>query len=137
MRASELPSPAPRNHFLRLFGQSNRESVQNGHQDPVLTQVLALLNGPLFNQVFSSNSVLMKSIAQEDTLRDKVNIIFLSTLNRPASPGEVDLMLEELDHYGPVEDHGRAKVSSDGPYTKGYRNIISALMNSRQYMFLQ
>ena len=79
----------------------------------------------------------MKSIAQEDTLRDKVNIIFLSTLNRPASPGEVDLMLEELDHYGPVEDHGRAKVASDGPYTKGYRNIISALMNSRQYMFLQ
>ena len=137
VRASELPSPAPRNHFLRLFGQSNRESVQNGHQDPVLTQVLALLNGPLFNQVFSSNSVLMKSIAQEDTLRDKVNIIFLSTLNRPASPGEVDLMLEELDHYGPVDDHGRAKISSDGPYTKGYRNIISALMNSRQYMFLQ
>ena len=52
VRASELPSPAPRGHFLRLFGQSDRESVQNGHQDPVLTQVLALLNGPIFNQIF-------------------------------------------------------------------------------------
>ena len=137
VRASELPSPAPRNHFLRLFGQSDRDSVQNGHRDPVLTQVLALLNGPLFNQVFSSRSVLMKAIAEEDTLRDKLDVIFLSTLNRPASPGEIDLMLDELAHYGPIKDGGRARVASDGPYLKGYRNVISALMNTRQYMFMQ
>ena len=137
VRASELPSPAPRGHFLRLFGQSDRESVQNGHQDPLLTQVLALLNSPLFNQVFSSRSVLMKGIAAADTLREKVDFIFLSTLNRPASPREMDLMLEELAHYAPVKDGGNVKVSSDGLYMKGYRNIISALMNSRQYMFLQ
>ena len=103
----------------------------------MLTQVLALLNGPLFNQVFSSRSVLMKGIAAADTLREKVDFIFLSTLNRPASPREMDLMLEELAHYAPVKDGGNAKVSSDGSYMKGYRNIISALMNSRQYMFLQ
>jgi hypothetical protein len=137
VRASELSSPAPRGHFLRLFGQSDRESVQNGHQDPVLTQVLALLNGPIFNQIFSDRAVLMKGIAEEATLRDKIEVIFLSTLNRPPSEKETVLMLEELSNYGPVKDNGNDKVSSDKPYIKGYRNIISALMNTRQYMFLQ
>ena len=137
VRASELPSPAPRGHFLGLFGQSDRDSVENSHKDPVLTQVLALLNGPVYNQVFQSKSVLMQNIREADSLRDKVNVMFLSTLSRPANDIEQELMLQELAHYGRVKNGGHAKVTSDQQFLQGYRNVLSALLNTRQYMFLQ
>ena len=136
VRASELPSPAPRGHFLGLFGQSDRDSVDNSHKDPVLTQVLALLNGPVYNQVFQSRSILMQNIREADSLRDKIDVMFLSTLSRPANEIEQELMLQELAHYGRVKNGGHAKVNSDQPFLQGYRNILSALLNTRQYMFL-
>jgi hypothetical protein len=137
VRASELPSPAPRGHFLGLFGQSDRDSVENSHKDPVLTQVLALLNGPVYNQVFQSKSVLMQNISEANSLRDKIDVMFLSTLSRPANDIEQELMLQELAHYGRVKNGGHAKVTSDQQFLQGYRNVLSALLNTRQYMFLQ
>ncbi len=32
-RASDIRSPAPNGHFLRLYGQSDRELVENGNKD--------------------------------------------------------------------------------------------------------
>lgn len=137
VRASELPSPAPRGHFLGLFGQSDRDSVDNAHKDPVLTQVLALLNGPVYNQVFQSNSVLMQNISAASSLREKVDVMFLSTLSRPATQDEQEIMLAELAHYGRVKNGGYSPVDDDRPFLKGYRNVLSALLNTRQYMFMQ
>jgi mitochondrial fission protein ELM1 len=111
--------------------------VENSHKDPVLTQVLALLNGPVYNQVFQSSSVLMQNIRDAETLRDKIDVMFLSTLSRRASEEEQQLMLQELGHYGRVKNGGHSKVSSDQEFLPGYRNILSALLNTRQYMFLQ
>ena len=45
LRASELQSPAPANHLLREFGQSDRETIENSNTDPAVTQVLRLMNG--------------------------------------------------------------------------------------------
>jgi hypothetical protein len=39
-RASELPSPAPPNHFLRKFGQSDRISIDGATNEGSLTQTL-------------------------------------------------------------------------------------------------
>ena len=79
----------------------------------------------------------MQNISRSNTLRKKVDVIFLSTLSRPATRIEMELMLQELSNYGPVKDGGNAKIASDSPYIKGYKNIISALLNTRQHMFLQ
>ncbi len=40
VRASELPSPAPRDHFLYLFGASDREVVDAFSREPNVGQVL-------------------------------------------------------------------------------------------------
>ena len=44
-RASELESPAPRGHFLREFGQSDREVIENAATHASVPQALTLLNG--------------------------------------------------------------------------------------------
>ena len=45
MRASELSSPMPNGHFLRQFGQSDREVIENASTESIVTQVLSILNG--------------------------------------------------------------------------------------------
>ena len=45
MRAAEIESPAPRGHYLREFGQSDREMIENSNSDASVPQALALMNG--------------------------------------------------------------------------------------------
>ena len=53
VRASELPSPAPNGHFLREFGQSDRETIQNANFDTSVAQALGLLNGKITDDVLN------------------------------------------------------------------------------------
>ena len=44
-RASELSSPAPSNHLLREYGQSDRQLVGNETKEANMAQVLEVMNG--------------------------------------------------------------------------------------------
>ena len=57
-RASELTTPAPRGHFLRDFGQSDRNVIENANDQASVPQVLNLLNGPLAPALTNRFSVL-------------------------------------------------------------------------------
>jgi hypothetical protein len=39
-RAAELDSPAPRGHYLREFGQSDRDLIDNANYDASMPQAL-------------------------------------------------------------------------------------------------
>ena len=56
MRASELRSPMPNGHFLRQFGQSNREVIENSSTDSDVTQVLSILNGHVERHITANGS---------------------------------------------------------------------------------
>ena len=127
VRAAELPSPAPNGHFLRMFGQSDRDTIENASVQPTVPQALSLLNGPMFKELMKSNSVLMKHLATKDSAEDKLDVIFLTLLSRMPTLGEKNLMLQEINRYD--ED-------SNG-LGKGYKNVIVALMNTRQYAFIR
>ena len=45
VRASEVISPAPAGHFLRQFGQSDREIISSSTEEASISQALRLLNG--------------------------------------------------------------------------------------------
>ena len=45
LRASELSQPAPDNHFLRMFGQSSRDLVNDSSVEGSIPQSLMLMNG--------------------------------------------------------------------------------------------
>lgn len=89
-RASEISSPAPSGHFLREFGQSDRETIQNAVTAPAVTHALSLMNGVLEYRIAKNPStVLMQNIASTDDPEEAVEIVFLSMLNRKPNTNEL------------------------------------------------
>ena len=122
VRASELPSPAPRDHFLYLFGQSDRMVVEGSSKEPNVGQVLSLMNGFVQRQLVNNSSAhLYKSLEGAKTDAEKIRRLYLAILSRPPSEEEMGWM--------------QAEVKTQGE--EGYRNIVSSLVMSSEFLFLQ
>ncbi len=122
VRASELPSPAPRDHFLYLFGASDREVVDASSREPNVGQVLSLMNGFVQRELVNNSTAhLYKSLDGATTDKEKIRRLYISILNRPPTAEEMVWMLDEVKKQGAA----------------GYRNIVSALVMSSEFLFLQ
>ncbi len=122
VRASELPSPAPRDHFLYLFGQSDRMVVEGASKEANVGQVLSLMNGFVQRQLVNNSSAhLYKSLEGAKTDAEKIRRLYLTILSRPPSEEEMGWMMEEVKSQG----------------EEGYRNMVSALVMSSEFLFLQ
>lgn len=121
-RASEIRSPANQGHFLREFGQSDRETIQNSVSAPAVTQALSLMNGVLDRVVNNPSTVLMKNVASADGAEEAVETVFLSMLNRKPTSGE--LAIWERD-FKSKRNH---IVLSD---------LIWTLANSNEFIFIK
>jgi hypothetical protein len=122
VRASELPSPAPRDHFLYLFGASDREVIDAASREPNVGQVLSLMNGFVQRELVNNSSAhLYKSLEGASTDREKIRRLYIAILNRQPSEEEMSWMLDEIKSQGEA----------------GLRNIVSALVMSSEFLFLQ
>lgn len=121
VRASELRSPAPPGHFLREFGQSDRELIENGTDEAAVTQALALLNGPALNAITSRYSVLSRDMRGEKS-RDRLDTIYLSMLSRLPTSDERAIFREAWDA---------------DPEAGNIRGIVWTLLNTREFLFIQ
>jgi hypothetical protein len=121
-RASELESPAPRGHFLRTLGQSDRDFVENANHAPSIPQALMLLNGEIATKraLLAEWSPLSLAIRQAATTHEKIDAVFLAILSRPATPAEqtkcTELVMKTPD---------------------GIQNLAYILLNTRQFFFEQ
>jgi tetratricopeptide (TPR) repeat protein len=120
-RASELPSPVPANHFLRTFGQSNRELISSSSKMGSVPQVLFMFNGPISHMMLEKNSTMYNNVMRSKTASAGVRVVFRTILNRDPDQEEADLALDEIKQNGPV----------------GYGNVIWSLVNTREFMFIQ
>lgn len=121
VRASELQSPAPAGHFLRQFGQSDREVIDNANHDTSSDQALALMNGGVFAQISAPNAMLTRHLAKATTPQEKLDTIFMAMLGRPVTERE----LRRMDLL--IESQGE----------KAYLNLIWALLNTSELSFIQ
>jgi hypothetical protein len=122
VRASELPSPAPREHFLYLFGQSDREVVEASTKEPNVGQVLSLMNGFVQRRLVNNRDAhIYKSLEGASSDAEKIRRLYIAVLNRPPTDEEMGWMLEEM------------KTSGE----EGQRNIVAALVMSSEFLFLQ
>jgi len=121
-RASELPTPLPLGHFLRQFGQSDRESIEGGRTVATIPQILAMFNGPITHAMLERGSVIHGEIVAGDP-REAVDVIFLSVLSRTPDAEDRRLAIAEI-------------TSADNPAT-GVGNVIWALLNTREFLFIQ
>lgn len=119
-RASELASPARRGHFLREFGQSDRETIENANWGASVPQALNLLNGPTAEMLRNVNSTFGQQVNRAKTPEDKIRTIYLAMLTRQPSETEMKNLLAEVESNG----------------EKGYDNIVWALLNTQQFIFV-
>ena len=120
-RASELNQPAPAGHFLREFGQSDRELVENSSDEASITQALAMLNGPALAAVTNRFSVLMRDMRGEK-FEDRLDTVYLTMLSRLPTDGEKAVFREAW---------------AADPESGTVNGIVWTLLNTRQFLFVQ
>jgi len=121
MRAADVRSPAPNGHFLREFGQSDRELVQNANEDATVGQALMLLNGKTFTQLLNPYTMISRSLKNSKSADQTIDTIYLSLFSRKASADEKALLM-------PI-------VGTNDATGKG--DALWAALNTRQFYFVQ
>lgn len=125
VRASERRLPEGVNHMMYAFGQSDKLIIENANRVGSVPQVMFLLNGDLTNRTMvrpdiyvTKNAKAAKSQAEGST------VVYLSILNR--KPNTAELMEAK-------------KLVTKNPTTgeEDYSDLIWALLNSREFMFVQ
>jgi len=121
MRASELEQPAPSGHFLRDFGQSERIVTDGAAKDGSVPQVLVMMNGRAQQMMTEKDSLMFRTIAKGQSASDKMDNIYLSILNRKPNMREKGIIMHDQETHG----------------DKSYANVIWALINTREFTFIQ
>ncbi|GAA5484311.1 DUF1549 domain-containing protein [Haloferula sargassicola] len=122
VRASELPSPAPRDHLLYLFGQSDREVVEGASREPNVGQVLSLMNGFVQQQLVQNRGAhIYEGLEGTRDPRERIRRLYIAILNRPPGEDEMSWMMDEV------------KLSGD----EAWPNMVSALVMSSEFLFVQ
>ncbi|HBJ83135.1 MAG TPA: hypothetical protein DDZ88_04530 [Verrucomicrobiales bacterium] len=120
-RASEQPSPARPGTFLRTFGQSDREQIQNASDDASVPQALTLLNGPVSDILSSPASKLNQDLEKAPGTPQKLETLYLALLGRKPS----------ADEKGILDSVARERGD------KAVADVTHALITGSQFLFVQ
>jgi hypothetical protein len=121
IRSADLRSPAPNGHFLREFGQSDRELVENASDDATVGQALMLLNGKTFSSLMNPYTMISRSIRKTETSQQTIDTIYLALFSRKATAEEQELLKGIVD---------KNTVTNKG-------DALWAVLNTRQFYFIQ
>lgn len=121
-RASELPLPLPADHFIRQFGQCDRETISGDSLDATVPQILTMFNGPFTHMMLEKGSLIHDNILKARPPREQLEVMFVSILQRPPTASDRDIAQREM---------------ASGDPAMGYGNIIWALINTREFLFVQ
>lgn len=120
-RASELESPARRGHFLREFGQSDREVIENAAYTASVPQALNLLNGTISEALTNQFAVFGRRIHAAGDPEEKSRMIFQAMLTREPTEREMEIALSQVEKNG----------------DSAYEGLVWSLLNTQQFMFIQ
>jgi hypothetical protein len=119
-RAAELEQPNRGGHFLSEFGQSQRLLIDGAGYGGSVPQVLMLMNGNAQQMLTKADSKLLEITKGMATDDEKINALFLAIMNR--KPTDVEVTLSK-------------KTVADG--ADGYGSLVWALINTREFIFVQ
>jgi hypothetical protein len=120
-RASELPSPARPGHFLRTFGQSDREVIDNASKDASVPQALTLLNSPLADSLTNPSSLLSRQLANAPSPDQQVTLLYEALLSRSPTQNERATLNSVIANRG----------------AQAIPDITHALITGSQFLFIQ
>ncbi len=121
-RASDLSQPMNAGHFLREFGQSDREQIEASHRESSVPQALSLLNGFVDKTLLpNAKAAVRQAVAAATSPADKVRALFRGILSRDPSTAERSLWTSDL------EKRGDAAV----------KDLMWTLVNTHEFMFIR
>jgi len=123
VRASELPQPSPANHLMQQFGQGDRLAIETARQVATVPQILTLFNGWMTHAMLEQGSVIYDEVAKQKTMRGAVDTIFLAILTHKPTAQMRQLAEREIKQ-------------AETP-AAGCGNLIWALLNTREFMFIE
>ena len=118
-RASELPQPAKESHFLRNFGQSDREIADSDSLEGGVPQVLMLMNGEVQKVLANPNAMVLREASKSHDPAWQVRFLYVSFLGRLPSP-------EEARATGDMLAQGLS-----------IKDLSWVLLNTREFLFVQ
>ncbi len=118
-RASELQQPSKEAHFLRMFGQSDRQVADSNSVEGGIPQVLMLMNGDVQKVISGERSQVLKDAAKEKTPEKQIESFYFSFLGRRPSILEREYARKLL---------GSGLKLSD---------LAWVMFNTREFMFIQ
>lgn len=121
MRASEITQPAPGGHFLADFGQSSRDLIDGSTTVGNVPQVLMMMNGKAQQMLTNRDSLVFRTMDKVRDPSEKVERMFMTIMNRRPTMQEKDIARRELSSSG----------------EEAYSNMIWALINTREFIFVQ
>ena len=118
-RASELPQPERDQHFLRQFGQSDRQICDSNSDEGNVPQVLMLMNGDAQAVIGSPRSLVVKTAQGMTTPEQQIESLYVSFFCRKPKPNEV----------------ASAKEAMAGGLS--LPDLTWVLFNTREFMFVE
>lgn len=96
--ATDLPTPAKTGTFMNVFNQPPRNVVTTRRdEEGAVTQALEMLNGKLVNESVRNSPLIEHLAASKSDPRNSVVELYLSTLTRTPTPGEVEKAVKYAD----------------------------------------
>ena len=118
-RASELPQPEREQHFLRMFGQSDRQIADSNTDEGSIPQVLMLMNGEAQRVLRNEKSLVLSTALQQQADAQKIASLYLSFFSRMPRPDEMEAAKEALQTGISLSD------------------LTWVLFNAREFVFVQ
>lgn len=118
-RAIDLESPAPCGHYLREFGQSDRELIENANFDASVPQALLFMNSELFQSMIKPWTQLMLNVAAASNREGQLAAVYLTLLSRTPNAAEKAAWQKAQAADLTAED------------------LVYALINTQQFIFVQ
>ena len=118
-RASELPQPSKESHFLRNFGQSDREIADSDSLEGGVPQVLMLMNGEVQKVLANPNAMVLREASKSSDPAWQVRFLYVSFLGRLPTP---------------EESLATGKMLAEGLSLK---DLSWVLLNAREFLFIQ
>jgi hypothetical protein len=118
-RASELNQPERDQHFLRMFGQSDRQIADSSSEEGSIPQVLMLMNGEAQKVIGQDDSLVVKTAAAQSSVEQQVESLYLSFFSRKPHTAEL----------------GNAVAALNSGL--GMRDLTWVLFNTREFVFVE
>lgn len=118
-RAADLESPAPRGHYLREFGQSDRDIIDNANSDASMPQALVLMNSELFQNILKQNTQLKLNLNAAKYPDEQLTAVYQTLLSRSPTAAEKSAWTKAEQSGLNIED------------------LVFALINTQQFIFVR